>query len=264
MTSLRRTCAKWLRATVAAVCVTCAAAHAADRDYSDLWWTASESGWGLQLVRGGDVMFATMFVYDASMRPTFFTATLSMSGPAWTGALFETSGPFFASASFDASKVTLRSVGALTFTPLAAESATIQYSVDGNNVSKNVTRQTLRFDNYSGTFPVTTQRVITHCPDASRNGERISQETIAIAHDGTVIAIDWPSSQASCRYTGAYLQNGKLGAAQTTYTCSDGEAGDFTVFEMTRHDGFISGRFQGHSVSNGCDYRGRIAGFVPD
>ena len=218
----------------------------------------------MQIVRGGDVMFVTIFVYDSSMRPTFFTATLTMSGVAWSGSLFETSGPFYASASFDASKVTLRSAGVLTFTPIAADTARIQYSVDGIDVTKNVTRQTLRFDNYRGTYPVTVQRVTTHCPDASRNGERISQETIAIAHDGTLFAIDWPSSQASCRYTGAYLQNGKLGAAQMTYACSDGEAGDFAVFEMAQHDRFISARFQGHSVSNGCDYRGRIAGFVPD
>jgi hypothetical protein len=36
------------------------------------------------------------------------------------------------------------------------------------------------------------------------------------------------------------------------------------LFELTRRDGFIAGRFQGHAISNGCDHRGRFAGFVPE
>ena len=60
------------------------------------------------------------------------------------------------------------------------------------------------------------------------------------------------------------MQAGRLGAAQTTYTCSDGENGDLALFELTKRDGFIAGRFQGHSISNGCDYRGRFSGFVPE
>jgi len=51
---------------------------------------------------------------------------------------------------------------------------------------------------------------------------------------------------------------------QASYTCSDNEFGDMQLFELTRHDGFVSGRFQGHGISNGCDYRGRFSGFVPD
>jgi hypothetical protein len=259
---MRRACASLLLAAIASLAP--AIVDAADSDPSDLWWNASEPGWGMQLVRGGDVVFATMFVYDASMRPTFFTATLAASGPSWSGTLYETSGPFYAAPVFDAAKVTLRIVGTLTFTPVNAESAAVAYILDGSNVTKSVTRQTLHFDDHTGTYPVTTQRVTTHCPDASRNGERIAQESIAVTHDRTVIAIDWTLPERTCRYTGAYMQSGRLGSAQTTYSCSDGETGDFTVFQMSRRDGFLTGRFQGHSISNGCDYRGRIAGFLPD
>jgi hypothetical protein len=131
-------------------------------------------------------------------------------------------------------------------------------------VTKSVTRQTLRFDNYSGAYPMTTQRTTSHCPDASANGDRIAAESLTITHSGTVMSIDWTSAQRTCHYAGAYMQNGKLGSLQATYMCSDAEFGDTQVFELTKHDGFVSGRFQGHGISNGCDYRGRFAGFLPD
>jgi hypothetical protein len=256
-------CGAWLGGVVLAGGLA-AAAQAADPDYSDLWWNAAESGWGMQLVRGGDVMFATLYVYDASARPTFFTATLSNSGSAWSGTLYETTGPFYAAPAFDPAHVVLRIAGTLEFTPATLTSAHVQYAVDGAAVAKDVTRQTLRLINFSGTYPVTTQRITTHCPDAAANGDRVAQETLAIAHDGDVIAVDWTSAQRTCRYTGAYMQSGRLGAAQSSYSCSDGESGDFAFFELTRQDGFVAGRFQGHGVSNGCDYRGRFSGFLPD
>jgi hypothetical protein len=60
------------------------------------------------------------------------------------------------------------------------------------------------------------------------------------------------------------MQTGRLGSAQTSYSCTDGEEGDMALFELQRRDGFLTGRFQGHSISNGCDYRGRVSGFVPE
>ncbi len=229
--------------------------HAAVTDFSDLWWNGSESGWGMQLVRGGDVTFATLFVYDAQSHPTFFTATLGSDGGSWLGPLYATSGPYYGDA-FDASKVSARPVGVLTFTPSTSGSAQLQYTVDGVVVTKAVTRQTLRYDDYTGSYPVTVQRIASHCPDAASNGDRTTLESIAIAHTGTTFAMDWTLGQRSCHLSGAYVQSGKLGAAQTSYACADGESGDLALFELTR--------FQGHSISNGCDYRGRISGFVPE
>ena len=257
-------CGKWIRSVLAFASLVTGLAHAADPDYSDLWWNPAESGWGMQIVRGGDVMFATLFVYDATMRPTFFTATLELTAGAWRGTLRETSGPYYAAQPFDPAKVVVRNAGALVFTPLTLDSARVEYDVDGTLVSENVTRQTLRLDNYSGSYPVTVQRVTSHCPDAAANGDRVAQESLAIAQSGTVMSIDWTSAQRSCRYAGAYQQSGKLGGMQANYTCGDNEFGDMQLFELTRHDGFVAGRFQGHGISNGCDYRGRFSGFVPD
>lgn len=239
-------------------------AHAMVTDFSDLWWNPAESGWGMQLVRGGDATFATMFVYDAKERPTFYTATLAAANGAWSGTLYETTGPYFAGAGYDPAKVTVRAVGAMTFAPATSEAAAVTYSVDGTNVTKSVTRQTLRIENMSGTYPIATQRTATHCPNSASNGESTTLESAAVAHAGSGIAIDWTIGGRACRLTGTYMQTGRLGSAQTSYSCSDGEEGDMALFELQRRDGFLTGRFQGHSISNGCDYRGRVSGFVPE
>lgn len=247
----------WLGAALAAACASAGAA-----DPSDLWWSAAEPGWGMQLVRGGEVTFATLFVYDEASRPTFYTATLTATGAAWSGPLYATAGPFFAGGNYDPAQVSARIVGEMTFTPGTATEAVLGYAVGGVAVSRNVTRQTLRYDNYSGSYPVTTQRVTARCGDAAANGDRVAAETVAIAHDHGAITLEWTSASRTCRYTGTYAQTGRLGAAQTSYTCSDGEEGDFAFYELTQRDGFVSGRFQGHAISNGCDYRGRFAGLL--
>src|SRR4030095_2276555 len=125
-----------------------------------------------QLVRGGDATFATLYVYDVKERPVFYTATLSAVGAAWSGTLYETTGPHFGAAMFDPTRVIVRAGGVMTVDPASSDMATLTYSVDGLNVTKNVTRQTLRFENLSGAYPVATQRITTHCPDTAANGER--------------------------------------------------------------------------------------------
>jgi hypothetical protein len=46
-------------------------------DQSDLWWIPSESGWGIQFVQRNSTIFATMFVYDPSGAPTWYTAAMN-------------------------------------------------------------------------------------------------------------------------------------------------------------------------------------------
>jgi hypothetical protein len=251
-------------ALVVASCLCGSLAHAIVSDFSDLWWNAAESGWGMQLVRGGDATFATLYVYDVKERPVFYTATLSAVGAAWSGTLYETSGPHFGAAVFDPAKVIVRAVGAMAFAPATSDMATLSYSIDGLSVTKTVTRQTLRFENLSGAYPVATQRTTTHCPDSAANGERTALEMATVTHAGAAITIDWTVGGRTCQLAGAYMQAGRLGAAQTSYTCSDGEAGDMALFELQRRDGFLTGRFQGHAITNGCDYRGRVSAFVAE
>src|ERR1700720_1921715 len=109
-------------------------------DQSDLWYIANESGWGIQLVQRGSVIFATMFVYDQSGMPTWYVATMNSAGNyVWTGDLLRTQGPWFGTVPFDPNAVTFRKVGTMTWKTSSTSTGVLTYSVDGVPVSKNLT-----------------------------------------------------------------------------------------------------------------------------
>ena len=88
-----------------------------DTNSTDLWWNPSESGWGVQLLQEADVIFATMYVYDASNVPTWYVALLNYAGNnQYTGALLATHGPWFGNPSFNPGLVSNRVVGQMTYT----------------------------------------------------------------------------------------------------------------------------------------------------
>ena len=234
-------------------------------DASDLWWNAAESGWGMQIVAEGDASFATLFVYDAGGQPTFFTATLSLTtASTWSGDLYRTTGPYFGTASFNPALVSLRKVGTLTFMRTNSDAATLQYSVDGVSVSTSVTRQTLRNDNYSGTYTTIVAIVASHCSNSADNRAQTDSHVITIAQMGNTMTLSGSfAHRAACTYSGMYTQAGRVGAIGAPYTCADGDAGIMNFFELTRRPGMISGRLSGHSISDACDYAGAFTGLLP-
>jgi hypothetical protein len=106
-------------------------------DQSDLWWVPTESGWGIQFVQRGSVIFATIFVYGPTNVPIWYTATLNSVGSfVWTGDLYLTSGPWFAATPFDPNAVGLRRVGPMTWNATTTTTGTLTYVVDGVPVTK--------------------------------------------------------------------------------------------------------------------------------
>ena len=234
-------------------------------DPSDLWWNSAESGWGMQIVAEGDASFATLFVYDAGGLPTFFTATLSLvAAPTWAGDLYRTSGPYFGAATFNPALVGLRKVGTLTFTRTSSDAATLQYSVDGVAVSKNVTRQLLRYDNYSGRYATIVYLAASHCSNSADNRAQTDSYVITINQTGNTMTVSGGfAHRAGCTYSGSYFQAGRIGALGAGYLCSDGDAGAMNFFDMTRRPGMFSGKLSGHSITDGCDYSGAFTGLIP-
>src|SRR4051812_15611783 len=82
-------------------------------DFTDLWFNPAESGWGLNLIQQNNVIFATLFVYGADNSARWFVASnLQGGGTAFTGQLFQTTGPAF-SAAFNPAAVTTTPVGTM-------------------------------------------------------------------------------------------------------------------------------------------------------
>jgi hypothetical protein len=112
-------------------------------DFTDLWWNANESGWGLNLIQHANgVIFAIWYTYDAAGKMTWYhvpngTWTDSMT---YTGTLYAVSGPAFSSPTFTSSLVKRTAVGTATLAFGSASSGTWSYSIDGVSGSKPITR----------------------------------------------------------------------------------------------------------------------------
>lgn len=119
-------------------------------DYSGMWWTPQESGWGLSLHQSGvDTLFGALFVYDAQNRAQWFTLqpgswTTAMR---WEGPLYRTTGPHFATQPFNPAQVQVQQVGTaiLQFETQAGGSTTarLTYTVDGVVTVKTISRMPL-------------------------------------------------------------------------------------------------------------------------
>ena len=267
----------WICVAVLAAATSCSADAAAidattpaktsfSSDQSDLWWVPSESGWGMQIVQQAGILFATLFVYDATGAPTFYTATLVPSGAlAWTGDLYRTTGPYFGAPAFNSAAVAYRRVGAVSFSRPSTDVGVLDYSVDGVTVSKSVVRQLLVYDDYGGHYSATVNMISRNCPVPADNGDTTQQFQIDVTHDRQSMSIHWTEADGTtCDFGGAYAQQGHVGQFAANYLCSSAERGNMSFFEMTNRVGMVAGRFRGHSDNSGCDRSGSFTGLVPE
>jgi len=209
-------------------------ATAKTTDQSDLWWIPSESGWGIQFVEQETTIFATMFVYGPNGQPTWYTATMSKVSGAltWTGALYITSGPYFAVTPFDTNLVTVTPVGTMTLDAPLINSATLTYSVNGVTVTKQIQRQTLTTLNFTGTYSGMFSQKSSGLPCSPATDTPGTPATFIINQNGAAATIVVQSLMASCTFTGNYTQAGHFGRIAGSYTCTTGDAGTFAFFEM--------------------------------
>lgn len=121
-------------------CTFTTADRSTSTNYQDLWWNPAESGWGVNLAHQGNILFATLYTYDASGQPLW----LSMSnGPlvgtrTYSGTLYRSTGPVFNANPWGA--YALQAVGTMTFVFTNGNNGTLTYSVNGIQVVKSIQR----------------------------------------------------------------------------------------------------------------------------
>jgi hypothetical protein len=131
-------------AAIVPECVKMAGSRASVFNYQDLWWNSSESGWGLNMVQQGTIIFVTLFTYAPSGRDMWVVGPNLTRQPdaSYTGPLYSTTGP-----PFDASPwrpIDYSQVGTMTLRFTAGDRATLTYSVNGTSVTKSIERQVFR------------------------------------------------------------------------------------------------------------------------
>lgn len=228
-------------------------------DSTDLWYIPSESGWGANLVQQNEIIFVTIFVYSATGAPTWFVGPATQftgtdgNGLNFTGPLYQTTGPYYG-AVFNPSAVTNRQVGTVTFVTPMQEQGRLTYTVDGVTVVKNVVRQTFRNNNLTGVYIGGQVGTFAGCAAPAENGYKETAGFVLVNHTGESISM----SADGCTYSGAYVQDGRLGRASGGFSCSNGRTGNFLAIEM---EGSLSGMdARLESQSGACAFSGRIGG----
>ena len=109
-------------------------------NYQDLWWNPSESGWGVNLAHQGNILFATLYTYDANRKALWFSMSEGrlVGARTYSGTLYRSTGPAFNASPWSA--IALTSVGTMTFAFTDGKSGTMTYSVNGVQVVKQISR----------------------------------------------------------------------------------------------------------------------------
>lgn len=234
-------------------------------DNSDLYIATNEDGWGVELVQRADVIFATVYTYDAQHLPIFYTATLFFAGTnasgnaIWTGDTYVTQGSWFG-APFDHSQLVYRKVGTMTYITQFIESGALTFTVDGVTVSKQINRLTFRLDNYAGTYLGVYRLVASGCADPSNNGTFYFPSAFTVTQAANALSIVANDSQGgTCTFSGDYTQSGQFGQTRGSFTCASGINGGHLIFEMNVTPGDFRGRILG-SDNLGCTLNGNLSG----
>ncbi len=224
-------------------------------DYTDTWWNPTESGWGMQVVQQVDVLFATIYVYDAQTSPDWYSAALAQNAAGtWKGDLYATHGPWFGGP-FDPAAVTKRLVGELAVTFDASDRGTLVYSVDGVIVQRPIERITMRDASLSGTYAFWMSATVGPCAgqpassgvlaaaaEISHTGGAVNAQLELIASDGTL----------DCNLVGTYVQSGRLARSDGTFSCPGGGYGTYSMSDLETAPDHMCGDLVLHNNANGC------------
>jgi len=159
--------------------------------YTDLWWVAAETGWGINLLHQGDTLFATWFTYDTDHGGLWLVmddARLQPDGT-YAGSIYRTTGVSLAQINGNPAQTGANSVGNGSFRFTSAGQATFKYTVNGTSQQKTLTR-------YSYDIPPTcafssaTSAFATNYQDLWWNPSE-SGWGVNLSHEGDILFATW-------------------------------------------------------------------------
>jgi hypothetical protein len=233
---MRKIAAGFISALVLAMSASLPArAISTSTDFSALWWTASENGWGMNVMQQEQILFITLFVYGPNGATWFvgsnvaFVSANAAGDRTYSGDLYRTTGTGFGVNPYNPAALTVETVGTITFVGLADGTATVRYNVNANIVNKTVTRQTWARPeftlNTATAYAGASSDVTTGCTNAGNNGRgtsTYSQMALYINSVGNTMRLELTTGDAGvCILQGNnYVQEGRYGRATLTGTCS--------------------------------------------
>ncbi|MFO1414323.1 MAG: hypothetical protein U1F10_10540 [Burkholderiales bacterium] len=207
MTAIRA----FLRAVTASLLIALAAPQpAAAVDWTDLWWNQNESGWGLNFVQASDFVFATFFVYGPNNQPFWYTGQMSVdANGVWSGPLYQTTGTYLANP-WNGIDKSATQVGTVTFVPTSSYAGTLTYNVNSVNVTKQITRQTLKTIPLGGKYSGAYLSIYSNCNNSSFNGAATYFSNITVSQtNGGNLTLTF-DADVTLSMSGPYAQDGQL------------------------------------------------------
>ena len=116
--------------------------HQARIDYTDLWWNANESGWGVAVTQDHGIIFATWFAYDGVGNAMWYVASnCTLVGSGCTGDLYQVTGGSPLTSAWNGANQVVTKVGTIAIAFAGANAGTMNYSINGVSASRDITRQ---------------------------------------------------------------------------------------------------------------------------
>jgi hypothetical protein len=237
-------------------------------DFTDVWFTPQESGWGVNVVQSDAFLFLTFFIYGADSKPTWYTAQLTWDGTRYSGGLYATQGTFWANTWNAADHPPAQQVGTASFQPdaLNAYQATLAYSVNGSNVSKTITRTTLTRIAVGGNYLGAQAGSYSGCSASANNGAYTDKYALTVAQSasGSATLTFAYDGGATCTLSGTLQQYGQLyDMPNASYQCTGSLTftTTATLYEMKA----TAQGFEGRLVANlpsGCQENANFSGVL--
>ena len=145
--TVTKTIMKQLYGSRVANCTATTVSRASLTNYQDLWYNSpaeSEAGWGVNVTHQDNILFATLFTYDATGRDLWLVMSAGNRQPdgSYFGTLYRTSGPPFNANPFTPINAgNLTEVGTMRFSFSNGENGVLTYTYNGATVTKQITRQ---------------------------------------------------------------------------------------------------------------------------
>ena len=107
-----------------------------------LWWNQNESGWGMSITQRDSMAFLAWYTYDSIGKPTWFViSSCPLVGSGCTGDIYSVVGGTPLGVPWNGNGKVVTKVGTGTFAYSDNNTGTLNYSVNGVNGTKQITRQ---------------------------------------------------------------------------------------------------------------------------
>lgn len=206
-----------------------------------LWWNASESGWGATITQQSTMMFVTMFVYDATGNPVWYTVSCTIAAAGCSGDMLKFRGGATPTMPWNGSGLTFPKVGTMALNFTGNDAGSMTYTLDGLGSTRQIARlifgpPTPVVPGLAGQWQGAIIETRSNCSQAQNNGGRATYGQYDInmgggATGGISIALSGVTG-LQCSYSGIFSTNGARLLANGSLSCSDGKRGTWQSTNM--------------------------------